>query len=145
MLRRAFAPSAVLLKGFAPGSGVSVALCTCWQSPKQTSADRIAINIVFRFFITYFYLSVVFWPSLTFPAAPPAREIPSEEPRTRGARATHGVSFLAVYSFLQRRVVAKVLSACQDKRKAFREFFVAVSRKPEKSLGRAAVWKNTAA
>src|SRR6266508_3886920 len=30
------APTAVLLKGFAPGSGVSVALCTCWQSAKHT-------------------------------------------------------------------------------------------------------------
>src|SRR6266550_880884 len=50
-LKRAACPSAVLVEGLAPGSGVSVALCTCWQSPKQTSADRAVVNIIFRIFI----------------------------------------------------------------------------------------------
>src|SRR5207247_9336823 len=51
-LPRAPCPSAVLLVGREPGSGVSVALCTCWQSPKHTSADRAVVNITFRIFIT---------------------------------------------------------------------------------------------
>src|SRR6266496_399793 len=50
-LKRAACPSAVLLEGLGPGSGVSVALCTCWQSPKHTSADRAVANIIFRIFI----------------------------------------------------------------------------------------------
>src|SRR5439155_1270965 len=50
-LPRAPCPSAVLLVGTEPGSGVSVALCTCWQSPKHTSADRTVPNIIFRIFI----------------------------------------------------------------------------------------------
>src|SRR5205814_1496980 len=51
-LLRAPCPSAVLLVvRVPPGSGVSVALCTCWQSPKHTSADMAVVNITLRIFI----------------------------------------------------------------------------------------------
>jgi hypothetical protein len=49
MLKRAWSPSAVFNEPpTLPGSGVA---CTPWQSAKQTSADRSAANMMFRFFM----------------------------------------------------------------------------------------------
>src|SRR5439155_26250001 len=53
-LPRALVPSAVLNEPpTLPGSGVSWA-CTRWQSAKQATPSRIAVNVMFRFFIIEF-------------------------------------------------------------------------------------------
>src|SRR5439155_25948272 len=97
-LPRAPCPSAVLLVETEPGSGVSVALRTCWQSAKQTSADRTVPNIIFRLFIIYFLSLFLAFPDLSLPRRLLAKYF-RRNPAPAGRGWYHRVSFLAVCSF----------------------------------------------
>src|SRR6266436_5267904 len=97
-LARARSPSAVLLRETEPGSGVSVALCTCWQSPKQTSADRTVPNIIFRIFIVHFLSLFLAFPDLSLPRRLLAKYF-RRNPAPAGRSWHHRVSFLAICSF----------------------------------------------
>src|SRR5437773_11369878 len=96
-LARALVPSAVHNAQVLPGSGVSWAACSSWQTAKQTSVKRIAM--IFRFFIISFFFHC-FWSFVSSPCACACSQLFWEEPRTRGASSSHRVSFLTGYSFL---------------------------------------------
>src|SRR5206468_6294741 len=112
-LRRASCPSAVLPAETEPGSGVSVALRTCWQSPKQTSADRTVPNIIFRLFIIYFLSLFLAFPDLSLPRRLLAKYF-RRNPAPAGRSWYHRVSFLAGYSFSSGSVLPKMRMMCQE-------------------------------
>jgi hypothetical protein len=112
---RASCPSAVLLTGSGPGSGVSVALWTCWQSPKQTSADRTIVNMISRIFIVNF-LSLYFWPFLRYPCrAACSRNGFGGTPHPREKAGTVAPHLWPFAHFFCGAFLSEIPTSCQEK------------------------------